>query len=62
MIFEYQKHSIPMNRSIVVMPRGTCLCRPAKTGPEPLPCPRQRAFRKEDSEPVIDAEGHRVIR
>jgi arsenate reductase len=62
MIFEYQKHSIPMNRSIVVTPQGTCLCRPSKTGPDLPSCPRQCAFRKEHGDPIIDAEGRRVVR
>ncbi len=50
-----------MNRSIVVTLLGARLCQPSKTVPDLLTCLLQRAFRKEDAKPVIDAKGRRVI-
>ena len=56
------QHPILMNRPIVVTPLGTRLCRPSETVLDLLPDPQRGAFRKEDGEPVIDAEGRRVVR
>ena len=54
------QHPILINRPIVVTPLGTRLCRPSETVLEILPRAQGGAFRKEDGEPVIDAEGRRV--
>lgn len=51
-----------MNRPIVVTPLGTRLCRPSETVLDLLPDPQRAALSKEDGEPVIDAEGRRVVR
>lgn len=56
------EHPILMNRPIVVTPKGTRLCRPSETVLEILTSPQLAAFAKEDGEPVIDAEGRRVVR
>ena len=55
------QHPILMNRPIVVTPLGTRLCRPSETVLDLLPDPQRGAFSKEDGEPVIDAEGLRVV-
>ncbi len=55
-------HPILMNRPIVVTPLGTRLCRPSETVLDILPSAQRGPFTKEDGEPVIDAEGRRVIR
>jgi arsenate reductase (glutaredoxin) len=44
----------------VVTPLGTRLCRPSEVVLDILPDPQRGAFSKEDGEPVVDAEGHRV--
>ncbi|NDY45958.1 arsenate reductase (glutaredoxin) [Serratia marcescens] len=51
---------ILINRPIVVTPLGTRLCRPSEVVLEILPDPQRGAFSKEDEEPVIDAQGHRI--
>ncbi|ASL93395.1 arsenate reductase [Serratia marcescens] len=51
---------ILINRPIVVTPLGTRLCRPSEVVLEILPDPQRGAFSKEDGEPVIDAQGHRI--
>ncbi|KKZ20177.1 MULTISPECIES: glutaredoxin-dependent arsenate reductase [Serratia] len=51
---------ILINRPIVVTPLGTRLCRPSEAVLEILPDPQRGAFSKEDGEPVIDAQGHRI--
>lgn len=56
------QHPILMNRPIVVTPLGTCLCRPSESVLDLLPDAQRGAFSKEDGEPVIDAEGRRVVR
>lgn len=56
------EHPILMNRPIVATPKGTRLCRPSETVLEILTSPQLAAFAKEDGEPVIDAEGRRVVR
>lgn len=53
-------HPILINRPIVVTPLGTRLCRPSELVLDILPQPQQGAFRKEDGETVIDAQGRRV--
>jgi arsenate reductase len=52
-------YPILLNRPIVVTPKGTRLCRPSETVLDLLPA-QQGAFVKEDGEPVVDAQGHRV--
>ncbi|MFP6559239.1 arsenate reductase (glutaredoxin) [Paraburkholderia sp. B3] len=54
------QHPILMNRPIVVTPLVTRLCRPSEAVLDLLPQPQRGAFNKEDGEPVVDAEGHRV--
>jgi arsenate reductase (glutaredoxin) len=53
-------HPILINRPIVETPLGTRLCRPSEAVLEILPNPQQGEFRKEDGEPVVDADGRRV--
>jgi arsenate reductase len=52
-------HPILINRPIVVTPLGARLCRPSEAVLDLLPAPQQGAFRKEDGELVIDADGRR---
>ena len=54
------KRQILINRPIVVTPLGTRLCRPSEAVLDILPQPQRGAFRKEDGEAVVDAEGRRV--
>ena len=54
------QHPILINRPIVVTPLGTRLCRPSEAVLDILPQPQRGAFRKEDGEAVVDAEGRRV--
>ena len=51
---------ILMNRSIVVTPLGTRLCRPSEAVLDILPSPQRAPVTKEDGEPVIDAHGQRA--
>jgi arsenate reductase len=53
-------HPILINRPIVVAPAGVRLCRPSEAVLDILPQPQRGAFRKEDGELVVDAEG-RVV-
>lgn len=50
-------HPILINRPIVETPLGTRLCRPSEAVLDILPDPQRGAFRKEDGEPVVDADG-----
>ena len=54
-------HPILMNRPIVVTPLGTRLCRPSEAVLGILPSPQLAPFAKEDGEPLVDAEGRRVV-
>lgn len=54
-------HPALMNRPIVVTPLGARLCRPSETVLDILPRPQQGAFNKEDGEPVVNAQGQRVV-
>ena len=54
-------HPILINRPIVVTPLGVVLARPSDAVLDMLPNPEIGAFKKEDGEVVIDAEGKRVI-
>ena len=54
------EHPILINRPIVETQIGTRLCRPSETVLDILPNPQRGAFTKEDGEPVVDAEGHRI--
>ena len=54
------QHPILINRPIVVTPLGMRLCRPSEAVLDILPQPQRGAFRKEDGEAVVDAEGRRV--
>ena len=53
------EHPILINRPVVVSPKGVRLCRPSEEVLELLP-PQQGAFRQEDGELVVDAQGNRV--
>ena len=55
-------HPILMHRPIVVTALGTRLCRPSEAVLDILPSPQLAPFAKEDGEPVVDAEGRRVVR
>jgi arsenate reductase (glutaredoxin) len=54
-------HPILMNRPIVVTPWGVRLCRPSEVVLDILPLPQPGPFAKEDGEPVIDAQGRRIV-
>ena len=54
-------HPILINRPLVVTPLGVKLCRPSEAVLDILPNPQQGAFDKEDGEPVVDAQGKRVV-
>ncbi|MBP6122815.1 MULTISPECIES: glutaredoxin-dependent arsenate reductase [Providencia] len=56
------EHPILINRPIVVTELGTKLCRPSEVVLDILPLPQNGAFTKEDGEPVISAEGKRIIK
>jgi arsenate reductase len=51
---------ILINRPFVVTPVGVRLCRPSEAVLDILLLSQKGAFRKEDGEAVIDAEGRRV--
>ena len=53
-------HPILINRPIVVTPAGVRLCRPSEAVLDILPAPQRGEFRKEDGEPVVDAQGRRA--
>lgn len=52
-------HPIPINRPMVVSPKGVKLCRPSEEVLDLLP-PQRGEFVKEDGERVIDEHGNRV--
>ena len=54
-------HPILINRPIVVTALGTRLCRPSEAVLDILPLPQRAAFAKEDGEPVVNAQGERVV-
>ncbi|WP_200550904.1 glutaredoxin-dependent arsenate reductase [Kosakonia sp. LAM2021] len=54
------EHPILINRTIVVTPRGTRLCRPSEVVLEILPEAQKGAFTKEDGEQVVDRNGKRI--
>jgi arsenate reductase len=54
------EHPILINRPIVVTPVGVRLCRPSEAVLDILPAPQRGEFRKEDGEPVVDAQGRRA--
>ena len=54
------EHPILINRPIVVSPKGVRLCRPSEAVLDLLP-PQLGAFSTEDGEPVVDANGNRVL-
>jgi arsenate reductase (glutaredoxin) len=54
------EHPILINRPIVVTPVGVRLCRPSEALLDILPAPQRGEFRKEDGEPVVDAQGRRA--
>lgn len=51
---------ILINRPVVVSPKGVRLCRPSELVLDLLP-PQQGAFRKEDGQHVVDADGNRTL-
>jgi arsenate reductase len=53
-------HPILINRPIVVTSLSVKLCRPSEAVLDILPNPQRSAFSKEDGEPVVDAQGHRI--
>lgn len=55
------EHPILINRPIVATPLGTRLCRHSERVLDILPQPQRGAFAKEDGEPVVDAQGRRVV-
>lgn len=54
-------HPLLINRPIVVTPIGTRLCRPSEKVLDILPQQQLGAFAKEDGEPVVAADGQRLI-
>lgn len=60
LIDQMLEHPILINRPIVITPWGVSLCRPSEAVLDILPLPQKGAFRKEDGNLVIDAEGKRV--
>jgi len=54
------EHPTLINRPIVVTPIGVRLCRPSEAVLDILTRPQLGSFNKEDGEPIINAEGHRV--
>ena len=54
-------HPLLINRPIVVTPIGTRLCRPSEKVLDILPQQQLGAFAKEDGEPVVGADGQRLI-
>jgi len=54
-------HPILVERPIVVTAKGTALCRPSETVLDLLNRWPPGPFAKEDGEPIIDAEGKRVV-
>lgn len=54
-----EAHPVLLNRPIVVTPLGVRLCRPSEEVIDILP-PQRGAFRKEDGDRVVDANGQRT--
>lgn len=54
-------HPILLERPIVITPLGARLCRPSEAVLDILPQPQQGAFAKEDGQPVVDAQGQRLV-
>lgn len=52
---------ILINRPLVTSSLGVRLCRPSEVVLDILPLPQLGAFSKEDGEPVIDADGKRIV-
>lgn len=52
---------ILINRPFVVTPLGTRLARPSELVLDILPDSHKGPFAKEDGEPVIDADGRRIV-
>ena len=55
-------HPILMNRPIVVTRLGTRLCRPSERVLDILPQPQRGPLAKEDGQPVVNAQGERVVK
>lgn len=55
------QHPILINRPFVVTELGTRLCRPSELVLDILLATQQGAFRKEDGEAVVDAQGRRLV-
>ena len=55
-------HPILMNRPIVVTRLGTRLCRPSERVLDILPQPQRGPLAKKDGEPVVNAQGERVVK
>jgi len=54
------QHPILINRPIVMTSLGVRLCRPSELVLDLLPAAQRGAFKKEDGEAVVNAEGKRV--
>jgi arsenate reductase len=54
-------HPILINRPFVTTALGTRLCRPSEVVLDILPAPQRSAFAKEDGEPIVDADGKRLL-
>ena len=54
------QHPVLINRTIVVTPLGTRLCRPSEVVLDILPDAQKSAFTKEDGEKVVDEKGNRL--
>ncbi|MDO1584812.1 arsenate reductase (glutaredoxin) [Rhizobium oryzicola] len=54
-------HPILINRPFVVTPLGTRLSRPSEVALDILPDSFKGPFLKEDGEPILDAEGKRIV-
>jgi arsenate reductase len=52
---------ILINRPIVVTDLGVKLCRPSELVLDILSAPQQKPFAKEDSTPVVDEKGNRLL-
>ena len=55
------KDPILINRPFVVAPMGTRLARPSEVVLDILPDTHKGPFAKEDGEPVLDADGKRLV-
>lgn len=54
-------HPVLINRPLVVSPLGVKLCRPSEAVLDLIPADQRGAFAKEDGEPIIDAQGNRIV-